>query len=1001
MPDPIASPDPASLAERVYFEAVFAHGGGRPLDLDALCRAHADLAGELREVHQLWLHLKGQTIASLGERLRERFGPAADPGVSLQGVAEPAAGFTSAVIERLAGRTRTFARYQIEGEVARGGMGAILRVWDGDLRRHLAMKVVLGKDEAAPGGAPHRGHATALARFLEEAQVTSQLDHPGIVPVHELGLDDEGRVYFTMKLVEGQTLREVFDELSRGAGGWTQTRVLGLLLKVCEALGFAHAKGVIHRDLKPANVMVGKFGEVYVMDWGLAKILGREDARDLRVRQPEERGADELESDRRDRGAQTPGSPLVTMEGEVVGTPAYMSPEQAQGKLSEMGPASDVYAVGAMLYHLLAGHMPYAGPGSATDNYSLWRAVQAGPPAPLHAAAPQVPPELIAICGRAMARERSLRYAGVAELADDLSAYIEGRVVKAYEAGAWAEARKWVRRNRALAASLAAAMVVTAGGLAGIACVQARGRAAAEEERSVAEQERARADAQAEEAARLAEEARAQREDVLSLSAQKDLDDLVADARRLWPAHPDMLPAYGEWLQRAEELIDGRLAGGGGDRDRPSLAQHRARLLELRAGAVPTVPEQPLAGPHEAPAAANAGGSAATEDPRLFEYADPDHAWWDILLSKLVADLEALCDPETGLMGDTLAAPFGWGVAKRSEFARTIRERSVEGAEAARAWSEAIAAIEASPYYAGLRLPPQLGLLPIGEDPASGLWEFAHLQTGSPAVRSPEGRLALTEATGLVLVLIPGGTFWMGAQADDPAGRNHDPQAKAAEGPVHEVELSPFFLSKYEMTQGQWLGIAGENPSLYRPPNRMTPSLLHPVENVSWVRCMEILERLALTLPSEAQWEYAARGGTDTPWWTGAERESLRGSANLADQSARRAGAPWRDIGDWPELDDGFPMHAPPRSFAENPFGLESVCGNLWEWCLDGHDEEFYGQAPFRDPVCDPAGSSFRQHRGGCFYQAAADARSANRGPVPPDYADNGIGLRPARAIAP
>src|SRR5262245_35996380 len=180
-------------------------------------------------------------------------------------------------LKRLFGRTGVFERYKLEGEIARGGMGAILRVWDEDLQRHLAMKVVLGQGEAAPSGKTPPVDSRRLARFLEEAQVTSQLDHPGIVPVHELGLDAKGCVYFTMKLVKGKTLKDVLDELAAGEGDWTQTRVLGVIQKVCDAMAYAHHKGVIHRDLKPTNVMVGRFGEVYVMDWGLARVLDRPD----------------------------------------------------------------------------------------------------------------------------------------------------------------------------------------------------------------------------------------------------------------------------------------------------------------------------------------------------------------------------------------------------------------------------------------------------------------------------------------------------------------------------------------------------------------------------------------------------------------------------------------------------------------------------------------------------------------------------------------------------
>jgi serine/threonine protein kinase len=226
------------------------------------------------------------------------------------------------------------ARYKIADEVARGGQGVIYRVWDGDLRRHLAMKVVLGKGTDGEAATPQSPavNSRSLGRFLEEAQVTSQLDHPGIVPVHELGLDSSGQLYFTMKLVKGRSLSEVFELVRKAEDGWSTTRVLGVLQKVCDAMAYAHAKGVIHRDLKPANVMVGRFGEVYVMDWGLAKVLGQDDSKNLRI-VSDLSNTVEMRSERQERAEDAPDSSLVTMDGDVVGTPAYMSPEQARGDL--------------------------------------------------------------------------------------------------------------------------------------------------------------------------------------------------------------------------------------------------------------------------------------------------------------------------------------------------------------------------------------------------------------------------------------------------------------------------------------------------------------------------------------------------------------------------------------------------------------------------------------------------------------------------------------------
>jgi serine/threonine protein kinase/Flp pilus assembly protein TadD len=364
------------------------------------------------------------------------------------------------VVARLAARGESSGRYAVEEEIARGGMGAILRVWDADLRRALAMKVMLQADGPSSADPDLSRELRRLGRFLEEAQLTGRLDHPGIVPVHEIGLDSSGRLYFTMKLVEGRTLREVFDLVRDGQEDWTRTRALGVLHRVCEAMAYAHHKGVIHRDLKPGNVMVGRFGEVYVMDWGLARAIGERDR-----------------PGRPSRAGETTASPLATLEGDVVGTPAYMSPEQAEGRLDDVGPHSDVYAVGAMLYHLLSGGTPFVGPDENIDSRAILERVRAGPPLPIETISRDAPAELHAICGKAMAREIPARYHDMAELSADLAAYLERRVVRAHATGAWAEARKWIQRNRALSGAMTAAAAALVVGLLVSLSLEARAKA--------------------------------------------------------------------------------------------------------------------------------------------------------------------------------------------------------------------------------------------------------------------------------------------------------------------------------------------------------------------------------------------------------------------------------------------------------------------------------------------------------------------------------------------
>jgi formylglycine-generating enzyme required for sulfatase activity len=175
--------------------------------------------------------------------------------------------------------------------------------------------------------------------------------------------------------------------------------------------------------------------------------------------------------------------------------------------------------------------------------------------------------------------------------------------------------------------------------------------------------------------------------------------------------------------------------------------------------------------------------------------------------------------------------------------------------------------------------------------------------------------------------------------------------------------------------------------------------LLHPIENVSWLDCMAIVSRVAITLPSEAQWENACRAGTDTPWWMGAERESLRGNVNLADQSFVRAGGQKSIADEWPDLDDTWVVHAPAGTFAANAFGLHEVHGNVWEWCLDGYEGQYYANSPELDPVAPWTSASNRVNRGGSFNFTAAEARSSSRNRDSTENRAGTLGLRPAKAL--
>ncbi len=385
-------------------------------------------------------------------------------------------------------------RVEEKEEVARGGMGRILKAHEPALDRDVAMKVILGDDGVSGKAATVTGDdeesdslRRAVARFVVEAQVTARLDHPGVVPVHRLGLDEKGRVFFTMRLVKGRSLDAVFPLVAERKEGWTLTKAVQVFLKVCDTLAYAHSRGVVHRDVKPANVMVGAYGEVYVMDWGLAKVRGGvEMPAPVAVAAVAGNGA----------AAGLDGSDgALTYAGAIVGTPTYMAPETAKGEAPDA--RTDVYAAGAMLYELLAGTPPYAKESSEHGVAGALKAMMAGPPVPLASAAPRAPSDLVAIAEKAMARDPGLRYASAKDLGQDLQNWLEGRVVQASRHGPLVELRKWVGRNRGAAAGIAAALVVA---VAGAVAYALRERASAREIAGSLERESAaRAEAEANE----------------------------------------------------------------------------------------------------------------------------------------------------------------------------------------------------------------------------------------------------------------------------------------------------------------------------------------------------------------------------------------------------------------------------------------------------------------------------------------------------------------------
>lgn len=1006
------TPQGREAAEELFTSHIAELEAGGEERLAELCEEHSEHADALRELYEEW-----RSVDDLFEKLIPDRGTISVDLAPLLGslVGRRGEGSSSATsssfeaLEAIRERLASEKRYDVHEEFARGGMGAILRVFDRNIRRDLAMKVMLrrglsGKSQESAA------QTRAMGRFLDEAQITGQLEHPGIVPVHELGVDEGGQVYFTMKLVQGEELGEKYDKVHEGDKEWTTTRALSVLLRVCEAMSYAHARGVIHRDLKPANVMVGEFGEVYVMDWGLARILGREDFHGEEL-SPQSAGT-QVVSDRLDQRDISPGSTMFTMEGDVMGTPSYMPIEQARGEIEEMDERSDVYAIGAMLYHLLSGRRPYQADGEAPNAFTTLMRLLDGPPMPLHESGVGIPPELEAICEKAMSRDKDARYSDMRELAGDLRSYLEGRVVAAYQTGAVAELKMWVRRNRSLARSLVAGVLVL---VAGVVTSTYYWNESSEQAASV-----------------------------LRLEDTRNLELLWAEGRELWPARPERRQDLQDWIARAEVML-------------ARMPEHEATLAQLQEQALPRTEEEILwdrinhpdrealekhinAIPsYEASIAAAENeevkavyrqrrarsleiieeATVKVQEGRItWRFEDSQTEWWHAALQNLIWELEVLRDKTTwGVDPDGRYRCGISEVVQRLAMVDAIERETLTGEGAAGAWDEACRSIadeSASPAYKGLKLTPQWGLLPIGEDPETGLWEFAHVQSGdAPAREAATGTLSLSKGSGIVFVLVPAGTFWMGAQAGDAAGENFDPEAGPEEGPVHEVSLDAFFLAKHEMTQAQWLRVAYDKPSRYRGDieifkDRSTGEVtgritqMHPVERVTWSECDHVTGIMDLLLPTEAQWEYAARAGTSTPWWTGSEPETLEGAENLCDSTTRAIGeAGWT----YEEWSDGYPAHAPVDAFKPNPWGFHNILGNVGEWTRDRHLSSAYllevaGGAGERVMAGQGTSKADRSIRGPGWFRASTGLRvSARYSADEREYKTQVFGLRPSRAI--
>ena len=353
------------------------------------------------------------------------------------------------------GATGDGQRFRVLRPHARGGLGAVFVALDGELHREVALKQILDH---------HADDLDSRHRFLLEAEITGGLEHPGIVPVYGLGTYGGGRPYYAMRFVRGDSLKDALaafhaDESLKGDPGRRSLELRGLLRRftdVCNAIDYAHGRGVLHCDIRPGNVIVGRHGETLVIDWGLAKEVGRPEPGEPGVERP--------------MNTTSASESAATLPGTVIGTPAYMSPEQAAGDIERLGPRSDVYSLGATLYCLLTGKPPFEG----DDVGAILRGVQEGDFPPPRQLDSSIDLALEAICLKAMALRTEDRYGSCRMLVDDVERWAAEEPVTAWrEPFAW-RARRWARRNGTIVTAAAAAVLVALVGLASALSVQAK-----------------------------------------------------------------------------------------------------------------------------------------------------------------------------------------------------------------------------------------------------------------------------------------------------------------------------------------------------------------------------------------------------------------------------------------------------------------------------------------------------------------------------------------------
>ena len=911
-------------------------------------------------------------------------------------------------------------RFERQQFLDSGNLGEVFFAKDTELNRTVVAKYI--RPEMS-------GNNLKQALFHLEGEVTGSLEHPSVVPVYGLGKDTKGRLYYAMRYIRGKKLSRVIAEYHRKEAGLKQEALTGLLQNfqaVCLAIEYAHSKGVLHCDIKPDNIMIGDYGEVFVVDWGLVVVCG------------DVKGSSDLnQTETLDSGiipqykpSELASSGLHKQQGGsrrgVGGTPAYMAPEQFTATISEnislVTPKADIYALGSTLYHILTGkapHLPKAGIKESPDAF-YFRITTGMIPTPREKDA-SIPKLLEQIVLKAMQVEPGDRYASARELADDIKRYVSDEPVHAYQESGLEKSRRWIRKNRALVGAAMVMLLLVTVGAIGFGFVTSQFN-----KELIIERDRANSNEKlAKEKLADIEKGEAYKREVFQIANKLEMVLIPegkfmmgSPASEKWRVDNETQhevtitkPFYIGKYEVTQEQWEGVMGEHGSENKGAKYpvtyvswkeCQEFIKKLNGQTSGgyrLPTEAEWEYAcragtnttysfGDSLKDIDANINGSSTkavgSYRPNAFGLYDMHGNVWE-WCEDWYADYPA------GLVTD----PIGPATGK----SRVLRGGSFHNYES-RARSSL--RFDNQPFYQnyffGFRLARTMNIEGLSEpdikefllkvkkeqeaktekeqeaktkkeEEAKGRKEVEETKAKDAQKKETmilhkevEDKIDLGKGINLEMVLIPSGKFMMGSPVSEKAHRKDETQ--------HEVTLTkPFYMGKYEVTQEQWETIMGDNPSKIKGEKL-------PVINVSWLDCQEFIKKLnentngGYRLPTEAEWEYACRAGTSTAFSYG---------DSITKSDANIYGATVKDVG-W---------------YKPNAFGLYDMHGNVWEWC-----EDCYADYP-KESLIDPKGSATgedRVLRGGSFFDFDSNVYSSLRNCIrPTDKSFKTVGFRLAK----